>query len=255
MSKKDLYAATAMHMDVSFSCTALKRHDGMKNMDPFAVLYFGRLGNPSRVLSVVGRTETLRDTSHPAFRKVFVLDYVPEENQRVRVEVYDEEEPADRENMSSQYLIGSTRDFQLSEAVATMGGKGLRLELVKDDVVFGFITFKSERNKDEDFLVQLLEMSADEIEAVLEETPKTLDIKSKMIGFKCRGIGLDRKDLFGKSDPYFTIVCRSIEILITQTGKKGWKQIVPCIQKRDSSKEFGSIVEFLFDKLVTIVWK
>ena len=202
-------------VDIYLSCSNLVRMDVLSKSDPFAKLYYSGPQENSQTListdfSCLGSTETIQNNHNPVFKTKFSVHYYFECVQKLYIEIFDED------TGNSNRLIGKTKEFTLSQAVCARDGK-LKLDLVlKSGEVKGEVFVHVEkvvRQSDSNvdvveaeknaMMIRFANMSLDELNGLHSEIPLTVNSEMKIISFECRGIGLDKKDLLGKSDPYF----------------------------------------------------
>nr|XP_046226533.1 copine-3-like isoform X2 [Scatophagus argus] len=152
---------------VSISCENLLDMDAFSKSDPLCVLLMNTSGPH---WCEIGRTEKIKNCLNPKFSKTFVIDYYFEMVQKLRFEVYD----IDSENCSLQ-----DADF-LGELECTLGqivsSKRLTRPLVMKDKTpagKGTITICAEERTD-----------------------------NRAVEFEVAARKLDKKDFFGKSDPF-----------------------------------------------------
>uniref|UniRef100_A0AAQ4PJ12 Copine-3 n=1 Tax=Gasterosteus aculeatus aculeatus TaxID=481459 RepID=A0AAQ4PJ12_GASAC len=152
---------------LSVSCENLLDMDTFSKSDPLCVLLMNSSGPH---WCEIGRTEKIQNCLNPKFSKPFVIDYYFEMVQKLRFEVYD----IDSENQSLQEA-----DF-LGELECTLGqvvsSKKLTKPLVMKDkspAGKGTITICAEERTD-----------------------------NRVVEFEVSGRKLDKKDFFGKSDPF-----------------------------------------------------
>ena len=200
-------------VDIYLSCCNLARMDLMSKSDPFAKLYESNTSSSSGGVdkfTFLGNTETIQNNHNPVFKTKFSVHYYFECVQKFYIEIYDD----DGGNKSE--LIGKTREFSLSQAVCSRDGK-LKLDLVlKSGKVQGEVFVHVEKvvrqsdsnntnsaDSERNATLKFSGMSSAELNALRSEIPTTVNSDMKVVLFKCKGIGLDKKDFFGKSDCYF----------------------------------------------------
>ncbi|XP_075729129.1 copine-8-like isoform X3 [Rhipicephalus microplus] len=160
--------APVTKVEISVACRKLKQKDLLSKSDPMCVLFMQHYETaPWRE---VGRTEMIRDTIDPDFVNKFLVDYFFEERQHVMFKVYDVDSKS--ENLEDHDFLGQVTST-LGELVAYQGRQ------VK---------------------LQLTGLSGD-CGSILLNVEEVLDCK-RVIDMQWRGKKLDRKDWFGKSDPY-----------------------------------------------------
>jgi len=154
-------------VELSVKCTDLADKDVLSKSDPLCVMFMQRNGQWYEI----GRTETIQDTLNPAWEKKFVVDYSFEERQVVKFEVYDSDS-------QSKHL--DHHDF-LGRCESTMGS------IVSSGAFVAVLQGSSK--------------SGSKIYIAAEE----LKTSKEHIKFQFRAEKLDKKDFFGKSDPFYVI--------------------------------------------------
>ncbi|XP_077090056.1 copine-8 [Siphateles boraxobius] len=167
----------ATKVEITVSCRNLLDRDTFSKSDPICVLYTQAIGN--KEWREFGRTEVIDNTLNPDFVRKFLLDYFFEERQNIRFDLYDVDSKSS--NLSKHDFLGQAF-CSLGEVV---GSQGSRME--KD---LGGIPGKK---------CGKIIVKAEELNNCRE---------SVMMQF-C-GNKLDKKDFFGKSDP-FLVFYRSNE--------------------------------------------
>ncbi|XP_066527457.1 copine-9 [Hoplias malabaricus] len=168
----------ATKIEVTVSCRSLLDVDTFSKSDPVVVLYVQGIG--TKEWREFGRTEVIENTLNPDFVRKFVLDYFFEEKQNLRFDVY---------NVDSRSSNISKHKSFLGQTFCTLGeiigSPGARLERVLSGIPgkkCGNIIFTA------------------------EELSNCRDIATMQL---CAN-KLDKKDFFGKSDP-FLVFYRSNE--------------------------------------------
>lgn len=160
--------APVTKVEISVSCRQLKDMDFFSKSDPMCVLFMRE--SDSDRWREVGRTETIDNCLNPDFVTKFIVDYYFEERQQLMFKVYDIDSPSvDLQN----------HDF-LGQASCTLG------ELV---------AYQGTQMK---FQLSGLPGNCGTILLTVEEV---LDCK-RVIDMQWYGQKLDKKDWFGKSDPF-----------------------------------------------------
>ncbi|XP_076008329.1 copine-8 isoform X1 [Genypterus blacodes] len=167
----------ATKVEITVSCRNLLDRDTFSKSDPICVLYTQGMGN--KEWREFGRTEVIDNTLNPDFVRKFILDYFFEERQNLRFDLYDVDSKS--ANLSKHDFLGQAC-CTLGEVVGSLGG---RLEKA-----LGGIPGKK---------CGTVIVKAEELNNCRE---------SVMMQF-C-GNKLDKKDFFGKSDP-FLVFYRSNE--------------------------------------------
>ncbi|KAL5473580.1 hypothetical protein EMCRGX_G028080 [Ephydatia muelleri] len=179
-------------VELSVSCSKLKNLDHFSKSDPVVFLYCrGREVEWTKV----GRTELIENNLNPKFSTTFNMEYRFEEVQNLQFAVYDADDKHHVDNIDKQQLLG-TMECTLAEIVAA--GVHLTKPLGLKGNPAGTITIQAEEVRNSEFVVY----------------------------FELSATKLEKKDLFGKSDPYieiakaqeggeFTVVYRSMPIMKT----------------------------------------
>ncbi|RUS84077.1 hypothetical protein EGW08_008189 [Elysia chlorotica] len=160
--------APASLVELSISCRKLIDADVFSKSDPMVVLF---LTDPvSRGWKELGRTEIIWNNLNPDFVKKFVMQYYFEESQKLKFEVYD---------VDSASADLSKHDF-LGRAECTLGEVVSSNKLTKP---------LNGPKKDSGRII----IGAEELSSCKEQA--TMQFCAHK---------LDKKDLFGKSDPFLT---------------------------------------------------
>ncbi|XP_031728182.1 copine-3-like isoform X2 [Anarrhichthys ocellatus] len=152
---------------LSISCDNLLDMDAFSKSDPLCVLHMNSSGPH---WCEIGRTENIQNCLNPKFSKTFVIDYYFEMVQKLKFEVYD----IDSENGSLQ-----DADF-LGELECTLGQVVSSRKLTRPLVM---------KNK--------TPAGKGTISICAEERTD-----NRVVEFEAAGRKLDKKDFFGKSDPF-----------------------------------------------------
>lgn len=168
----------ATKVEITVSCRNLLDKDTFSKSDPICVLYTQAMGN--KEWREFGRTEVIDNTLNPDFVKKFMLDYFFEERQNLRFDLYDVDSKS--ANLSKHDFLGQAY-CALGEVVGSLGSRLERaLGGVPGTKNCGTIIVKAE-----------------------ELTNCRESVMMQFCGNK-----LDKKDFFGKSDP-FMVFYRSNE--------------------------------------------
>ncbi|KAL5473586.1 hypothetical protein EMCRGX_G028088 [Ephydatia muelleri] len=193
-------------VELSVSCSNLKDRDHFSKSDPAVFLYSkGREVEWTKV----GRTEVIENNLNPKYSTTFLLEYRFEEVQNLQFVVYDVDDKHHVDNIDKQQLLGAM-ECTLAEIVAA--GVHLTKPLKLQGHPAGTITVQAEEIQDSKFILD----------------------------FQLSATKLEKKDLFGKSDPYieiakaqeggeFTVVYRSQPIMKTLSPR--WPAFQMEIQK------------------------
>ncbi|KAG5830417.1 hypothetical protein ANANG_G00310390 [Anguilla anguilla] len=167
----------ATRVEITVSCRKLLDMDTFSKSDPLCVLYTQGVG--SQEWREFGRTEVIDNTLNPDFVRKFMLDYFFEERQNLRFDLYDVD--CKSANLSKHDFLGQAF-CTLGEVVGSLGS---RLEKP-----LGGIPGKR---------CGTIIVKAEEINNCRE-----------LVLMQFCGNKLDKKDFFGKSDP-FLVFYRSNE--------------------------------------------
>ncbi|KAH7973811.1 hypothetical protein HPB49_005322 [Dermacentor silvarum] len=155
-------------VEISVSCRQLKLKDVFSKSDPMCVLFMRTCDTDQ--WWEVGRTEMIRDCLDPDFVTKFLVDYYFEERQQLMFKVYDVDSKSI--NLQSHDFLGQV-NCTLGELVAYQGTQ-VKLQLSGLPGNCGTILLTVE---------------------------EVLDCK-RMVDMQWQGKKLDKKDWFGKSDPF-----------------------------------------------------
>ncbi|XP_036007182.1 copine-9 isoform X2 [Fundulus heteroclitus] len=170
-------AVPATKIEITVSCRNLLDMDTFSKSDPVVVLYVQGLG--TKEWREFGRTEVIENTLNPDFVRKFVLDYFFEEKQNLRFDVYNVDMRSC--NLSKHDFLGQIF-CTLGEIIGSSGGRLERMLSGIPGKKCGTIIFTA------------------------EELSNCRDIATMQF---CAN-KLDKKDFFGKSDP-FLVFYRSNE--------------------------------------------
>ncbi|XP_039371807.1 copine-8 isoform X5 [Mauremys reevesii] len=167
----------ATKVELSVSCRNLLDRDTFSKSDPICVLYTQGIG--SKEWREFGRTEVIDNTLNPDFVRKFIMDYFFEERENLRFDLYDVDSKSP--NLSKHDFLGQVF-CTLGEIV---GSQGSRLE----KAIVGIPGKKC----------GTIILTAEELNCCRD---------SVLMQFCANK--LDKKDFFGKSDP-FLVFYRSNE--------------------------------------------
>ncbi|KAK2529450.1 Cpne9 [Columba guinea] len=177
-------------VELTVSCRNLLDMDTFSKSDPVVVLFVQ--GSGSSEWKEFGRTEVIDNTLNPDFVRKFVLDYYFEEKQNLRFDVYNVDSKScsilKQEPPGSHSAVLGAQDF-LGQAFVALGE------------VIG-----SQRGRLERALTGVPGKRCGTILLLAEELSNCRDIVTMQL---CAN-KLDKKDFFGKSDP-FLVFYRSNE--------------------------------------------
>jgi len=154
-------------VEIAIACRNLPDMDVLSKSDPMCVVYVKQFA--SEHWREIGRTEVIKNTLNPDFVRKFVMDYFFEEQQKLKFEIYDVD--CDSPDLSKHDFLGSTQ-CSLGEIVSSV-----RLER----------PLQSPHHRGG----MIILVSAEEVSACKDEI--TLQFAASK---------LDKKDFFGKSDPF-----------------------------------------------------
>lgn len=161
----------ATQVEISVQCRNLADLDVLSKSDPMCVMFMKDI--KTNTYYELGRTETLDNQLNPDFATKFTVTYYFEELQSIKFEIYDVDSAS--RNLKDHDFIGSL-ECTLGELVGAPGGK-----LEKP--------LRGPRRSNGTILLR-----AEELNKCKEE-----------ITLHFRASHLDKKDFFGKSDPYLQI--------------------------------------------------
>ncbi|KAH3880662.1 copine-8-like isoform X2 [Dreissena polymorpha] len=160
-------AIPSTQVELSVSCRGLRDLDAFSKSDPMCVL-FTKDAKTGQFYEF-GRTETIQDNLNPDFVKKFVIHYYFEESQKLKLEIYDVDSKSSR--LADHDFLGRM-ECTLGELVAA--GGNFEKPLIGQGRNNGKIIVRAE---------------------------ELINCKETM-HMQFQGIKLDKKDFFGKSDPY-----------------------------------------------------
>ena len=190
-------------VELSVKANDLSDLDVLSKSDPVCVLFKQPKGMAGRWVEV-GRTERVKDTVNPEWQHKFVLEYSFEERQVIKFEIYDWDVKGAQ--LEEQDFLGRV-ETTLGQVVSGAGGRGFAAILRDAPSGKGRLT------------------------VVAEELQASKEVVTAQFAAK----GLDKKDFFGKSDPFFVIskstssgqfvVVRKSEVIKNDLNP-AWRQMV-----------------------------
>ena len=162
-------AALTTEVEMSVSCEDLGDRDLVSKSDPCCVL-LRKLPGPGGAWAEVGRTERIKDCLDPRWTTKFVVTYSFEEKQLLKFCVYDIDSSSG--DLSDHDALG-VLECSLGEIMAAQS-KGFSRQLTKGQGIMKIHSEEISNNND-------------------------------LVTIQFQAMDLDKKDLFGKSDPYFEI--------------------------------------------------
>ncbi|KAK5896016.1 hypothetical protein CgunFtcFv8_009661 [Champsocephalus gunnari] len=175
----------ATKVEITVSCRNLLDRDTFSKSDPICVLYAQGMGN--KEWREFGRTEVIDNTLNPDFVRKFILDYFFEERQNLRFDLYD---------VDSKSANLSKHDF-LGQAYCTLGE------------VVGSLGSRSEKTSWVSICAHSWGIQGKKCGTIIVKAEELNNCRESVMMQFC-GNKLDKKDFFGKSDP-FLVFYRSNE--------------------------------------------
>ncbi|TKR60689.1 hypothetical protein L596_027898 [Steinernema carpocapsae] len=149
----------------------LKDMDVFSKSDPICVVFLTTSSARGAEITLeIGRTEVVMNNLNPEWSKTFLVDYFFEEVQKIRFDVYDVDSKS--KNLADHDFIGSA-NTTLGEIVGAPGSTK-------------WLTLQGSGK-------------CGTLKVVGEEADETT---KEVMNITCRGVKLDKKDFFGKSDPF-----------------------------------------------------
>lgn len=179
--------AGSWRVQLRIRCTHLKKLDVLSKSDPLAVVYV-RPG-PGAAYAEVGRTETLRDNSRPDFQKEITIDYYFNQLQELKFSIFDSDEKGQKLEP-----IGHVE----TTLGKIMSAPGHRLVSKLEE--------PSHPGKDRGTIL----VTAQPFD---EGSVTTFQLQ-------LRGQNLDKKDLLGKSDPFYRLFRKEQGVLDSHAWTK-----------------------------------
>ncbi|XP_045044377.2 copine-7 isoform X1 [Desmodus rotundus] len=164
-------APCASKVELRVSCRHLLDRDPLTKSDPSMVLLLCSQGRWVQV----DRTEVVGSCLHPAFSKVFTLEYCFAEAQRLRFEVYDSHGPSGISCQDDDFLGG---------VECTLG------QIVAQKKMTRTLLLRSGRNAGK---------------STITVTAEDISTNSGFVELSFRARKLDDKDVFSKSDPFLEL--------------------------------------------------
>ncbi|KAM9334493.1 copine-8 isoform 1-T1 [Symphorus nematophorus] len=176
----------ATKVEITVSCRNLLDRDTFSKSDPICVLYTQGMGN--KEWREFGRTEVIDNTLNPDFVRKFILDYFFEERQNLRFDLYDVDSKSANLSKHVSAKTCLVYDF-LGQAYCTLGE------------VVGSLGSRSEK--------PLGGIQGKKCGTIIVKAEELNNCRESVMMQFC-GNKLDKKDFFGKSDP-FLVFYRSNE--------------------------------------------
>ncbi|GAB1607454.1 copine-8-like [Argonauta hians] len=162
-------------VEISVSCRNLRDRDVFSKSDPVCILYTKNF--KSDTFYEYGRTETISNTLNPNFIHKFIISYYFEEYQQLKFELYDID--SEHGSLDQQDFLGYM-ECTLGELVGC--GSQLKKKLLRRD---------NENNDNGNIDNGVIILRAEEVNVCKDK-----------LSLNFQATNLDRKDIFGKSDPF-----------------------------------------------------
>lgn len=235
-----VYAPNAK-VEIKISCDNLPKSDFFSKSDPKVFVFFEErvytMGIPESRWILVGSTETAHNERNPEFSKSFIFEYYFQYIQNLRFVVMDMEGKND--GFLTNEFIGYT-EKTIGELLVNAKQNKCTYDL-NGTVPFG-MKFKERKHTAKDCRIMIN----------IEEVVNT----AVQAHFKISCKNLDKKDLIGKSDPYF-VISKQLDSgdwtkVYTSKVKKitlnpTWKSIVIDIVKFNSGNDKKKLRFEVFD--------
>eukprot|EP01096_Ripella_sp_DP13-Kostka_P000596 TRINITY_DN1064_c2_g1_i2.p1 TRINITY_DN1064_c2_g1~~TRINITY_DN1064_c2_g1_i2.p1 ORF type:complete len:956 (+),score=432.93 TRINITY_DN1064_c2_g1_i2:97-2964(+) len=167
-------------VELHFACEKLKNMDTFSKSDPQVIVFAKDIR--TNKYNEIGRTERIDDNLNPVFSKSIVVEYHFERVQELRFSVFDIDSESTR--IDDHDFIGSV-DTTLGEI---MGARGQSKN------------FALKNPGSSDHKLGIIKVSGEEVR----------DLKYT-VTFQLKASKLDKKDLFGKSDPFIRILRKKLD--------------------------------------------
>eukprot|EP01102_Stenamoeba_stenopodia_P004241 TRINITY_DN1453_c0_g1_i4.p1 TRINITY_DN1453_c0_g1~~TRINITY_DN1453_c0_g1_i4.p1 ORF type:complete len:657 (-),score=143.34 TRINITY_DN1453_c0_g1_i4:64-2034(-) len=164
-------------LELHFECKDLKNLDTLSKSDPQVRVFIKDRLHP--VWTEIGKTEMIKDTLNPKFTQTITVDYYFEEVQHIQLLVIDVDKP-DKQGFEKRDLIGEIE----TTLALIVGSKGSTL--VKN--------LKHPTNQ-----------ASTQHRGIIIVTAEEIVDQKQCVKFHIAAKGLDKKDFFGKSDPFLRI--------------------------------------------------
>ncbi|XP_060540142.1 copine-8 isoform X1 [Pantherophis guttatus] len=189
----------ATRVEISVSCRNLLDRDTFSKSDPICVLYTQGMGN--KEWREFGRTEVIDNTLNPDFVRKFIMDYFFEERQNLRFDLYDVDSKSP--NLSKHDFLGQVF-CTLGEIVGSQGSRLEKPVILK--LPWWNLVAKAKVAGRSSLQKGIPGKKCGTIILTAEE----LNCCREAVLMQFCANKLDKKDFFGKSDP-FLVFFRSNE--------------------------------------------
>jgi len=180
-------------IELRFSCTNLPNLDTLSKSDPKIFIFleqetYDTNGNKNVKWIQIGSTEIIKDNLNPTFLKSLIIDYYFEIIQKLRFIVFDIND--DPDSFANNDFIGYA-EKTIGDLLGSSNNNIYTCDILTTSPPDMNINSKKVRKTGKK---PKLVINVEEIKDI--NTVLSMDVI---------GTNLDKKDLFGKSDPYFTI--------------------------------------------------
>ena len=168
--------APTSQLELSVTCSKLGDRDILSKSDPVCVMSLKPKGAAADTWLEVGRTEMIKDSLNPKWERKFQVDFSFEERQEVKFEIWDWD--ANSKQLDAHDFLGRS-ETTLAKIVAAQG---------------------------KCFTAPLTDARGYHSEgSTISITAEELEVNKELVSLQFAAEHLDKKDLFGKSDPYFIL--------------------------------------------------
>jgi len=178
-------------IEINITCKDLPKFDRLSASDPKVFLFMENNKNNNKIDSEweeIGSTETVKDDNNPVFKKSFILDYYPDKIQNLRFLIFDMDDES--EEWKKNDFIG----YMEKSITALLSGSVDKIYTcdLLTGVPSGFNINNDKAKKNSGTAKMILRV-------------EKITGKQRKLRFSVSGNNLDKKDVFGKSDPFIII--------------------------------------------------
>lgn len=168
-------------VEIHVSCNNLLDQDVFSKSDPMVVLFMEHNDSKGKSWRRIGHTEVIKNNLNPVFTEAFIVDYYFEEYQKLKFEVYDIDSKSS--NLKDHDLLGLF-EVSLGSIVGENCGK---------------------------IVGKLLDRKKKVLDSTIQIAAEKLNKNNEEVTLSLKGVDLDKKDFFGKSDPFLVFYRHGIE--------------------------------------------
>ena len=168
-------------VEIHVSCNNLLDQDVFSKSDPMVVLFMEHNDSKGKSWRRIGHTEVIKNNLNPVFTEAFIVDYYFEEYQKLKFEVYDIDSKSS--NLEDHDLLGLF-EVSLGSIVGENCGK---------------------------IVGKLLDRKKKVLDSTIQIAAEKLNKNNEEVTLSLKGVDLDKKDFFGKSDPFLVFYRHGIE--------------------------------------------